>query len=70
MAWEIARRYPVTGYVENLPDGRVRLVAEGPRSELDGLLCDVQHALRAYIRSEQAADGEFTGEFDGFRIRG
>lgn len=68
-AWEIARRYRVSGYVENLPDGRVRLVAEGQRAEVEGLLVELRQAMRAYLRSEQVAEGEPSGEFDGFRIR-
>src|SRR2546426_1082957 len=37
---DIARRYEVAGFVRNLPDGRVHLIAEGTADELDALLAD------------------------------
>ena len=35
---QIAGQFPVTGYVQNLPDGRVLLVMEGAKSDLDALI--------------------------------
>ena len=37
-AADLARGYPVTGWVRNLPDGRVELWAEGPRADVEGFL--------------------------------
>ena len=34
----LARSFEVAGYVRNLPDGRVELVAEGENSEIDAFL--------------------------------
>ncbi len=65
----IAQRFAVTGTVENLPDGRVRLVAEGEAKELDAFLRDLQHAMSRYLRHTDTATGPATGAFDGFRIR-
>ena len=33
-----ARRYKLTGYARNMLDGSVEVVAEGPKSDLEGLL--------------------------------
>jgi acylphosphatase len=52
----LARGRGVGGYVRNLPDGRVELVAEGAPAEVDALLSDVRHALKGYIRDEQVGD--------------
>ena len=41
----IAKRYPVSGYVENLPDGRVRLVVEGERVSLEQFLAELRVSL-------------------------
>ena len=38
----IARGYNVAGFVQNLPDGRVELVAEGEKHEIDAFLREVR----------------------------
>jgi acylphosphatase len=65
----IARRYEVAGFVRNLPDGRVQLVAEGGRSQLNQFLHDVAEALSGYIHHHTAETLAATGEFDGFVVR-
>ena len=37
----IAADYPVDGFVKNLPDGRVELVAEGPPAQVQAFLAAV-----------------------------
>ncbi|MEX0654574.1 MAG: acylphosphatase [Phycisphaeraceae bacterium] len=59
----VAERFAVAGYVQNLPDGRVRLVAEGEAKELDRFLNAVDQALGRYVQSRQVERGEATGEF-------
>jgi acylphosphatase len=65
----IARNHAVTGYVRNLPDGRVELVAEGERREIDAFLLEVRDRLSSHIRDERCDIGPATGEFGGFEIR-
>ncbi len=65
----IAGRRPVVGYVRNLPDGAVQLVAEGERRELDALIADVQQAFAGHIRETRVDRQSPTGEFHGFVIR-
>jgi len=66
---EIASRFQVTGYVQNLPDGCVRLVAEGASAELERFLADVASALEVHIRQAELIRGPASGEFVQFVIR-
>jgi len=65
----LAAGFAVTGYVRNLADGRVELVAEGPSSEIDGLLDAVQRQMGRHIRDVHQDTRPVTGKFDGFGIR-
>ncbi len=59
-----ARRLGLTGWVANHPDGTVRLIAEGPRPDLEKLLTFLHHgppaALVRQVESTwQPAGGEW-----------
>jgi acylphosphatase len=69
-AREIACGYELTGYVRNLDDGRVELVAEGMEEEVKAFLeamCASQ--LGSHIRNADVNWREATEEFRGFDIR-
>jgi acylphosphatase len=69
MAKAAARGFEVTGTVRNLPDGRVELIAEGQREELDAFRHGVREAgLEHFIRDEVVTWGEALGGFRGFEI--
>ncbi len=65
----IAERHPVTGYVRNLPDGRVELVAEGGRSDVCAFVDAVEQSMGRHIRDSQKVESPGTGEFNRFSIR-
>jgi acylphosphatase len=65
----IAAAYSVTGYVRNLRDGRVHLVAEGLSAELDRFFDAVQAQLGHYIDDVTQSVGPASGQFDRFEIR-
>ena len=67
----IARSFAVTGYVQNLPDGTVRIVAEGTRAEIEAFLGAVRQRMADHIESVEPTYGNATGEFgtEGFGIR-
>ena len=66
---QTAGRFDVTGYVQNLSDGRVRLVTEGQASELQAFLDALRQRMGRYIQDEQRDEGPATGEFDTFEVR-
>lgn len=66
---DAARGLAVTGYVRNLADGRVELVAEGKTDALDELERRVKAALGANIHGADRTDSPATGEYQTFTIR-
>ena len=64
----IALRYDVNGYVKNLPDGRVELVMEGPDSQMNHLLADVNDRMRDYVRDVDRRVLPASNEFNRFSI--
>ena len=68
-ALRAAGGHEVTGYVRNLPDGRVEVVAEGAKEEIDGFLADLAERMRGYIHKTVQETSEAAGQFDGFTVR-
>lgn len=67
---EVAEGFNVTGYVRNLPDGSVEMVAEGEESELDRFLTAVEESMRGYIKGTASHKSPATAEFAAFEIAG
>lgn len=65
----LAGRFAVTGFVKNLPDGRVHLVAEGEPAEVQRFLDAVQSEMGHYIGGIQQSSRVATGQFSQFEIR-
>jgi acylphosphatase len=65
----VAHGFDVTGTVRNLNDGRVEMVAEGERHELEEFLKGIQDSdVGAFIRGEEKTWSEAKNEFRGFEI--
>ncbi len=48
--YRIAGGYNVAGFVRNLPDGTVEMLAQGPADEVDRCIREVQDSFAGYIR--------------------
>jgi acylphosphatase len=68
-ARSVAGGFAVSGYVCNLPDGRVELVAEGEPRELAAFFADIRDQLGGHILNEHCDSQAASGEFSGFDIR-
>lgn len=65
----LATGFEAIGVVRNLSDGRVELILEGMREELEEFQKAIQKSeLGSFIRSEQVRWEEATCEFNGFQI--
>ena len=64
-----ATGFEVTGIVRNLSDGRVELVAEGDKTELEAFRQGIRDSgLEHFIQDEKVAWSEPKNEFRGFEI--
>ena len=67
----IARRHPdVRGWVRNLADGRVELLADGPDLSVVEYLNDVRDRMASHIVVEDITERESDYAIVGFRIVG
>jgi len=65
----VATGFDLTGSIRNLPDGRVELIAEGAKDELEAFRQAIRESgLEHFIRNEDIAWQEASREFRGFEI--
>ncbi len=65
----LAKRFAVSGFVRNLRDGRVELVAEGSAAEIRAFFEAIAEQMGHYIGNVWETTTPATGQFDGFEIR-
>ena len=65
----VATGFDVTGSVRNLDDGRVELIAEAPKPELEEFLVAIRDSeVGRFIKNEQTVWSDAKNEFRGFEI--
>lgn len=66
---DVAARFDVSGWVKNLPDGRVKAVVEGRPAELDQFQQALAEAMAGHIDQTDVETESATGDMEGFEIR-
>ncbi len=70
-AQRVAARHQVVGYVRNLPDGDVEVLAEGSLESIEGLKHDLASGPDSgRVRKMEELSIEPTGGYSSFRIEG
>jgi acylphosphatase len=68
-AKKVAAGFEIVGVIRNLPDGRVELIAEGLRPELEAFRSALPDAgLAGFIQEERVEWADIQNEFRGFEI--
>lgn len=68
---EIAKGFDVLGWVENLPDGTVRLLLQGEAAEVEDYLQEIndESVLSHHIRAHTVSPVDTDKELRGFKVR-
>lgn len=68
-AREIADKYKISGWVKNLPDGRVEVQAQGEPGDLDNFVQILKDNFKGYIKKTELQELPHNAEFQDFSIR-
>ncbi len=63
-----ASRYRLTGYVRNLPDGAVEMLAQGPANAIDDCIKNIQLSLGDYVRETKTEEVPPNPKYTDFKI--
>jgi len=67
-ALSAANRRGLTGFVRNLPDGSVEMLAQGSSGDIDDYIRDLQEYFAGYIRETKFEDVLFSPHLKNFKI--
>ncbi len=65
---QVAKGFEVSGFVKNLPDGRVQLEAEGKVTEANDFVAAVHESMTGYIRKIERTEETREAQHRGFSI--
>jgi acylphosphatase len=66
---QLAREFEIAGYVQNLPDGRVRIEVEGNAQEVNDFIGAIEERMHGYVRKMERTSERRSPRFVGFTIR-
>ena len=65
----LAIRHKIKGWVMNLSDGRVKLLAEGQREDLDNFIDNLKEEFKRYINDYVLQERDAIGDYEDFKIK-
>jgi acylphosphatase len=67
-AFNIANRHNLAGFIRNLPDGTVEMLAQGPTETIDDCIQDIKESFVGYIRETQIKEILSNSQYENFKI--
>lgn len=67
-AHRMAGRHQLTGYVRNLSDGTVEMLAQGSPQDIDDCIADIQRSLPGHVRDMDIQEVAPNPRYTDFRI--
>jgi acylphosphatase len=66
---QVAKEFEVAGFVANLPDGRVKLEAEGKAEEVNAFIVALETRMHGHVRKTERLASLRPAQFTGFTIK-
>ena len=66
---QVAKEFEVSGFVQNLGDGRVLLEIEGGESELGGFVDALEERMAGYVRKVERHNSMRAAQYRGFSMK-
>jgi len=67
-AHRMAQRHQLTGFVRNLPDGTVEMLAQGSARDIDDCIQDIKDYFGEYLRETKTNEIPSDPKYKDFRI--
>ncbi len=67
-AHRMANRHQLTGFVRNLPNGTVEMLAQGSPEDIDDCIGDIEEALAGYMREAKIEEIPPDPRYTDFKI--
>ena len=67
-ALDIANRCNLTGFVRNLPDGTVEMLAQGSANDINDCIQRIKEAFASYIREVKIEEVPVNSQYKDFKI--
>lgn len=67
-AFHAANRHKLTGFVRNLMDGTVEMLAQGPADDINDCIRDIEASFVGYIAETKIEEAPHNPQYEEFKI--